>query len=40
MAHFAKIDQSGTVVDIVKVDDEILLDENGDENEKLGIKFL
>lgn len=40
MAHFAKIDQSGTVVDVVKVADEVLLDENGEENEELGIKFL
>lgn len=40
MAHFAKIDQTGTVIDIIVVDTENLLDEDGNESEEKGIEFL
>ncbi len=40
MAHFAKIDRVGTVVDVVVVDDEVLLNEEGKEIELKGVKFL
>jgi hypothetical protein len=38
MAHFAKIENE-IVREIIVVNDEVLLDENGDENESLGISF-
>jgi len=40
MAHFAKIGTDNIVEDIVKVADESILDENGVEQEQLGIDFL
>ncbi len=40
MAHFAKIDRTGTVVDVVVVDDAVLQDEEGNEVEQKGIDFL
>ena len=40
MAHFAKIDRVGTVVDVVVVDDAVLLDEDGVEKEQKGVNFL
>ena len=40
MAHFAKIDRVGTVVDVVVVDDAVLLDEDGVEVEQKGVNFL
>lgn len=40
MAHFAKIDRVGTVVDVVVVDDAVLLNEEGKEVEQKGVKFL
>ena len=40
MAHFAKVDRVGTVVDVVVVDDAVLLDEEGNEVEQKGIDFL
>lgn len=40
MAHFAKIDRTGTVVDVLVVDDDILKNEDGEEVELKGIKFL
>ncbi len=40
MAHFAKIDRVGTVVDVVVVDDDILKNEDGEEIEQRGVKFL
>ena len=40
MAHFAKIDRVGTVVDVVVVDDAVLKDEDGNEVEQKGIDFL
>lgn len=38
MAHFAKI-ENGIVVEIIVVSNEILLDENGVEQESLGAEF-
>ncbi len=40
MAHFAKIDRTGPVVDVVVVDDAVLTDEEGNEVEQKGIDFL
>ena len=40
MAHFARIDRTGTVTDVIKVDDAVLLDEDGNEVEEKGIQFL
>lgn len=40
MAHFAKIDRAGTVVDVIIVDDKVLLNEEGNEVEQKGIDFL
>ena len=40
MAHFAKIDRVGTVVDVVVVDDAVLLDQQGNEQEQRGVDFL
>lgn len=40
MAHFAKIDRTGMVVDVIIVDDTVLLNEEGIEVEQKGIDFL
>ena len=40
MASFAKIDFDGTVLEIVKVNDDVIIDESGNEREDLGQKFL
>ena len=40
MACFAKIKSNGIVVQVESVDNSILLDENGVEQEQLGIDFL
>lgn len=40
MAHFAKIDQNNVVVDVIVVNNEDILDENGNESEQVGIEFL
>ena len=37
MAHFAHIDENNIVDNVIVVDNGILLDENGIENEQLGI---
>ena len=39
MAHFAKI-EDGIVVRVHRVDNQILLDANGNESEQLGIAYL
>ena len=39
MAHFAKI-EDGVVTQVTVVNNDILLDENGDEQESLGVEFL
>ena len=40
MAHFAIINNEGRVDQVVKVNNEVLLDENGEEQESLGVAFL
>lgn len=40
MAHFAKLDESGTVLTVNVVHNNELLDENGQESEAKGIAFL
>lgn len=40
MAHFAKLDENNVVTDIVVVANEVIIDENGVEQEQLGIDFL
>lgn len=40
MAHFAKLDENNVVIDVVFVNNEDTLDENGNESESCGISFL
>lgn len=40
MAHFAKLDENNTVIDINVVNNSVLLDGNNVEREELGIAFL
>ena len=40
MAHFAKLDRDNTVVDILFVDNEVIQDENGVEQESIGVNKL
>lgn len=40
MAHFAEIDTNNKVLRVLVVDNENVMDENGNENEEIGIKFL
>ena len=40
MAHFAKLDENNIVTQIVVVDNNELIDENGNESEQKGIDFL
>ena len=40
MSHFAQIDENDTVINVVVVGDEHLLDADGVEREELGIAFL
>tara|TARA_B100001939_G_scaffold347887_1_gene371139 strand:- start:1446 stop:1826 length:381 start_codon:yes stop_codon:yes gene_type:complete len=40
MAHFAELNEENEVTRVLVVKNEILLDENGDEQESLGIAFL
>lgn len=40
MAHFAKINNKNEVIYISVVSNEDILDENGNESEEIGIKFL
>lgn len=40
MAHFAQLDENNNVINVVKVLDEVILDENGNENEQIGINYL
>lgn len=39
MAHFAKLDKVGTVLSVIVVDDSVILDKNGIQQEALGIAF-
>jgi len=40
MAHFAQLYSNNTVANVIVVDNSILLDETGTEQESLGIAFL
>jgi hypothetical protein len=40
MAHYAKLDENNLVMRVEVVDNNVLLDDNGIENEELGIQFL
>lgn len=40
MAHFAKIDENNAVIKVVSVHNNVITDENGNEQESLGIEFL
>lgn len=39
MAHFARLNDKNVVEDVIVVNNDVLLDENGIEQEKLGIDF-
>ena len=39
MAHFAQIDENGVVLQVIVVNNEDILDENGQESEAIGIAF-
>ena len=39
MAHFVKLNENNTVVEVIVVNNEVITDENGTENEQLGIDF-
>ena len=39
MAHFAQLDENNIVLQVIVVSNEMLLDENGQENESVGIAF-
>ena len=40
MAHFAQIDENNIVINILVVNNEVITDENGVEQEQIGIDFL
>lgn len=40
MAHFAQIDENNQVVRVSSVDNQWILDENGQESEEVGVSFL
>jgi len=40
MAHFARLDQTNTVIQVHLVDNAWILDENGKESESVGISYL
>tara|TARA_B100000131_G_scaffold306206_1_gene333026 strand:+ start:1961 stop:2479 length:519 start_codon:yes stop_codon:yes gene_type:complete len=40
MAHFAEVNEDNIVVNVIVVGNEVLLDENGVEQESLGVAFL
>jgi hypothetical protein len=39
MAHFAEINEDSFVQQVIVVNNEVLLDEDGNESEALGVKF-
>jgi hypothetical protein len=39
MTHFAKLDENNIVTEVIVVNNEVITDENGNENEQLGIDF-
>lgn len=40
MAHFAQLDESNKVLEVIVVNNDVITDENGVEQEQLGIDFL
>tara|TARA_R100001086_G_scaffold228676_1_gene148234 strand:+ start:381 stop:788 length:408 start_codon:yes stop_codon:yes gene_type:complete len=36
MAHFSKLDENGHVLTVMYIDNDLILDENGDESEAIG----
>ena len=40
MAHFAQLDENNVVINVVKVADNVILDENGNESEEIGVAYL
>lgn len=40
MAHFAQLNQNNEVINVIVVDNNDILDENGNESEELGVLFL
>lgn len=40
MAHFAKLDNDNNVTQVIVVNNEDILDENGNECESIGVEFL
>ena len=40
MAHFAKLDSNNIVTQVIVVNNSVITDENGDEQEALGVNFL
>tara|TARA_Y100000114_G_scaffold91060_2_gene84508 strand:- start:330 stop:692 length:363 start_codon:yes stop_codon:yes gene_type:complete len=40
MAHFAKIGMNGRVIEVLKVNNEVILDADGNESEINGVDFL
>ena len=40
MAHFSKINNDNIVEDIIVIDNEQILDDNGKEQEALGLAFI
>jgi hypothetical protein len=39
MAHFVKLDENNQVIEVIVVNNEVIIDENGNENEELGVSF-
>ena len=39
MAHFAEIDENNIVLRVIVVNNEVIQDENGVEQEKIGVEF-
>jgi len=40
MAHFAKINENNEITEVVVVNNDVITDENGEEQESLGVEFL
>ena len=40
MAHFAQLDENNVVINVIVIHNNDILDENGNESEEVGIKFL
>ena len=40
MAHFAKLDENNIIIDIVKIDNSVMLNDDGTESEEKGKVFL